>query len=265
MREDIIYRQVGRDMYYKTWHRSDKSMIIYTYSDGGSIVCGEGIYPIKKGTLCFIGSQKYHYTMPDDSERYVRSKLFISSEALGRVLGLLSEYTSFKNIFNEDSVVYAYIGESEQENVERIFEELYSYEEEKYLNAMFYSCFMKLLVCLDRNIVESVSSPSKGMQKAIEYINRNVCENIGIDEICSALHVSKYHFCRQFKSKTGMTVMEYILKTRIVMAKNMLLKEDISITEISYRCGFSSISYFSRMFKKDTGMTPLAYRKRRFD
>ena len=58
-----------------------------------------------------------------------------------------------------------------------------------------------------------------------------------------------------------MTVMEYILKTRIVMAQGMLRKERLSVTEISNRCGFSSISYFSRVFRQDTGMTPLQYKK----
>ena len=55
--------------------------------------------------------------------------------------------------------------------------------------------------------------------------------------------------------------MEYILSTRIVMAENMLLNDDASVTEISYACGFSSTAYFSRVFKERKGETPLSYRK----
>ena len=59
----------------------------------------------------------------------------------------------------------------------------------------------------------------------------------------------------------GMTVMDYVLKTRIVLAKNMLEKENVSISEVSGRCGFSSESYFCRVFKESVGVSPLKYRK----
>lgn len=88
-------------------------------------------------------------------------------------------------------------------------------------------------------------------------------KNLTIDEICKKAHLSKFHFCRLFKNTTGRTVMEYVLETRIVMAKNMLLNEKLSVTEISNRCGFSSISYFSRVFKEKTGVTPLDYKKQK--
>ena len=76
-----------------------------------------------------------------------------------------------------------------------------------------------------------------------------------------SVHMSKYHLCRRFKNITGFTIMEYILKTRLAAAKNMLKTESISITEISEKCGFSSVSYFSRVFKEHTGITAIAYRK----
>jgi len=59
-------------------------------------------------------------------------------------------------------------------------------------------------------------------------------------------------------------VMEYILKTRIVLAKNDLLKTNLSITEISEQNGFSSVSYFCRAFKEEEKLSPLQYRKNAF-
>ena len=66
---------------------------------------------------------------------------------------------------------------------------------------------------------------------------------------------------RLFKEKIGLTVMDYILKTRVTMAKELLCKTDLSVTEISESCGFSSISFFSRTFKNETGVSPLKYKK----
>lgn len=259
MNENIIYRQKGKDPYYKIWHTPHKNMIIYMYSDGGSIVCKEKIYPIKKGSLCFVGAEKFHYTMPDTPDSYERSKIFISTDELQKLLALLPENSPLRNVFNDEAIVYAHI--EDDAPVEQQFEEISSCTNSEYALPMLYSCFMKLLILLHKNAGENVIGSSKGMYKAIEYINSHIYEDISIDNICSAVHISKYHFCRQFKKATGLTVMEYILKTRIVIAKNMLLKEKITITEISSRCGFSSVSYFSRIFKKETGMTPLKYRK----
>ena len=259
---EIIYHELGKDPMFKIWHASNQAMIIYMYSDGGSIVCSENSYPIKKGVLCFVGAQKYHYTMPDKPHIYDRSKVFILPDKLNKILDMLPYKDNFYS-FADNSFVYAQIDEKEQAIVDEIFHEIKSAEnDEIYSDLILISNVMKLLVFLDKYSLESTASASGLMSKAVEYINNNIFRNINIDEICSAIHISKHHFCRQFKKNMGMTVMEYILKTRIVMAKNMLLKEKLSVTEISNRCGFSSISYFSRVFKEQTGVTPLAYRKK---
>ena len=89
----------------------------------------------------------------------------------------------------------------------------------------------------------------------------NLFKEITIDEICREVHISKYYFCRRFKETMGMTVMDYVLKTRIIHAKQMLEKENASVTDVSDRCGFSSVSYFRRVFKEAVGVSPLKYRK----
>ena len=58
-----------------------------------------------------------------------------------------------------------------------------------------------------------------------------------------------------------MTAMEYVLKTRIAAAKGLLLSGTLSVNEISERCGFSSISYFSQKFKEETGVTASEFRR----
>ena len=58
-----------------------------------------------------------------------------------------------------------------------------------------------------------------------------------------------------------LTVMEYILKTRVMLAKGMLSSTDEPVLRVSEECGFSSVGYFCRAFKSEVGLTPLAYRK----
>ena len=121
---------------------------------------------------------------------------------------------------------------------------------------------MKLLLYLNKYSVESILSTTGFMAKSMDYINKNISNEIRVDDICTAVGISKYHFCREFKKNTGLTVMKYILQTRIVLAKNDLLKTKLSITEISERNGFSSVSFFCRVFKEEEKLSPLQYRKR---
>ena len=185
--------------------------------------------------------------------------LLVSSEDIDKILKMLSVNS---NNFSSGAFVYALIDEGERYKVEDIFQKIKEYEhDETYGKWILTSGIIELFVFLNKYSIENISTTPGVMSKAVEYINSNIERNITIYEICSEIHMSKYHFCRQFKKTTGTTVMKYILKTRIVMAKNMLLNENLSITEISNRCGFSSVSYFSRVFKDETGVSPLNYKK----
>jgi len=259
MENSILHHQIGRDQYYKIWHTIGKHMLIYIHQGGGSIVCSERAYPMEKGTLCFIGAGKYHYTMPDDPLIYDRSKVFLSTEELHRLFALLPEKNRFSRSYTGDAFVCSQIPPEQQGAVEALFQEIAD-APECYREAVLYSGYLRLLTLLDQHIPEQLSPSSDTMQLAIEHINRHIFEALTIDGICDAVHTSKYHFCRQFKKATGFTVMEYILKTRLILARDMLLKTDKTISEISESCGFSSVSYFSRVFRQEMGMSPLKYR-----
>ena len=260
----IISHERGKDAHFKLWHAlpDEENMIIYMYSDGGSIVCRESIYPIKQGALCFIGAGKYHYTMPSDPAVYDRTKIFFPSELLRGIVSLISDGRDFSG-FTWDSIVYAEIKEGDREYVDEIFGSLAASQSLPHERAEQVLSLIKLLRLIEENSTHGATSDSGSLGGAIDYINKNIFREISIDEICAAVHISKYHFCRRFKQNMGMTVMDYVLKTRIILAKNMLEKENASITEVSDRCGFSSVSYFCRVFKESVGKTPLQYRKSR--
>ena len=260
---DIIYKQVGRDDHYKIWHRPEKNMFILIQFGSGSIVTRDKIYPMGKGLLCFIGSNKYHYTYPDIPTQYMRSKLFVCSEDLKKISHLLSPYRKLYHILDEDQIAMGLLSEHDLRLAEDIFEKLHQTNTDTDdFQAKVYAAILNLTVLISQNMEEDFPYHFDNIQTAVEYINRHITEDIRIDQICAACYLSKYHFCRLFKEKIGLTVMQYILKTRVTMAKELLCKTDLSVTEISESCGFSSISYFSRAFKNETGISPLQYQKR---
>ena len=74
------------------------------------------------------------------------------------------------------------------------------------------------------------------------------------------LHFTPAYLCQVYKKKTGLTINAYLNTYRINAAKEFLRNEDIKLYEISYYVGYSDPNYFSRQFKKQTGMTPSEYR-----
>lgn len=91
----------------------------------------------------------------------------------------------------------------------------------------------------------------------------NHCEtNENLEELAARFYISKSYISRIFKEVTGFTINEYQNVSRVQQAKHLLLHSEYSVTEISERLGFESITYFERVFKKYVDVTPLKYRKK---
>lgn len=99
------------------------------------------------------------------------------------------------------------------------------------------------------------------VKKAIEYITDNYQNRLSLSEISKATHYSSYHLLRLFKRHTGTTPFEYLLNLKIEKAKDLLKKTDCTMQQICNLCAFGSLSYFSRVFREKTGVSPTEYKK----
>jgi AraC-like DNA-binding protein len=93
----------------------------------------------------------------------------------------------------------------------------------------------------------------------IDFLTGNRCQNITLTDVCRHCGLGKSNLQTLFKEKTGYTVMEYFRYLKIEEAKVMIRETEATFTEIADRLGYDSIHYFSRHFKKATGMTPSEY------
>ena len=96
---------------------------------------------------------------------------------------------------------------------------------------------------------------------ALQKIFSDYSGSITIDELSSLCNISKYHFCRVFKERTGQTVTQYITNYRISLADSMLKDENLSIRNVAEMCGFGDISYFYQCYKRVKGTSPNKARK----
>ncbi len=105
--------------------------------------------------------------------------------------------------------------------------------------------------------------PTKGNEitrKAIRYISQNFSKNLTLDMVAQQVHLNAAYFSTLFKQSTGSSFKEYLNMVRIEESKRLLSSTDYSIIDISLATGFEDQSYFSKVFKKYTGLTPRQYR-----
>ena len=108
----------------------------------------------------------------------------------------------------------------------------------------------------------SLLESGKTMETALRFIDENFRREITLDELSEKCFTNKYYLSHLFTRSQGISVGKYILNKRIKEAKRQLENKDRSVAEIANDIGFNDPSYFCRVFKKETGITPLAYRKR---
>ena len=102
---------------------------------------------------------------------------------------------------------------------------------------------------------------SKSVTNAISYIQLHLTDAITIQEIAGFLGYTDYYFSKRFRQETGISVREYIKNERMKYARLQLQTTDIEVAELSELLHFTSPSYFIKLFRENTGMTPGEFRK----
>ena len=110
------------------------------------------------------------------------------------------------------------------------------------------------------------ASPGKLDKKFINEFTAIIEANIGnenftIDDICNTIGVSRVQLYRKVKALLGYNINDFILSTRLQKARHYLKEGELSISEISYKVGFTSPAYFSTVFKSKFGVTPKGFKE----
>lgn len=102
---------------------------------------------------------------------------------------------------------------------------------------------------------------SRKIEETLHYITIHLHEKITLETVAEAVGLSPCHLSRIFRKEVGMSMVEHVQKERIEAAKHMLVNTDETLAAISQYLYFSTQSYFIRIFRKYTGMTPGQYRR----
>lgn len=101
------------------------------------------------------------------------------------------------------------------------------------------------------------------IRKIMEYIQKHFAEKITLEDLADQIHLCKSESCRLFKRYMNESMFDYLLNYRIERSLELLRQSDLDVTQIAGQVGFANPGYYSRIFKRKMGCTPLEFRKSR--
>lgn len=144
--------------------------------------------------------------------------------------------------------------------------------ENSYYTKTLMECYLQEALLLLMQFYESIShktlfadnnsARNDLLSEILSYMNKRITEPITIEEICHEFYISRSSLQALFKTHLNTSPKNYLLNIKLQKSKELIRQSQYTISETAYMLGFSSIHYFSRLFKKYFNTTPSAYAKK---
>lgn len=248
------------------WH--DAIEIIYV-DDNGYEVISDGIsYTLVPGDIIYIPAGVMHaIKAPKTGIRFV---YLINASPFRE----LKDYDILRPLLNKCLLITPSSEPAIYESVKILLEqvrEMY-FSDYDFREMSIYALIMNIMTTIGRNRLARVNKSGSNhsahrndginrFNEVIEYINDHYNENITLETTAKYFGYSKFYFAKLFKEYFDTTFVNYLSFKRILVAETLLIDTTLSVTEIAFRSGFSSISSFNRCFREIKGCSPTKYKE----
>ena len=260
----------GKDRMVLPWHWH--SQVEFLYVEKGEITCCVNTSSIllKEHEGIFINSKESHSILRNVGAGRIKTILLPAEFVFGTDNYFYKE--CIKPIAHQEQYQYIRLTSEKdwQKDILSEMEKLRCYCEkniEKKMSSIIFSVcriweklanFRQEIPVTDPS---QVRSPSQiRLQQMLAFIRRHYSEPITLGDIADAANISQSEAARCFKKNLDVTPFNYLILYRLEVAKAMLQSSETSITEIAMQCGFESVSYFDRVFRKYYWLTPKEFR-----
>lgn len=252
----VSHNVISNHRRYTSIHFHNDYEIYYLLDGNTNYFIGDEIFHISPGSFVFIPKGVLHKT--DSKTCLVNERFLINID--DSILD--SDIRCILNELCEQRVV------NTSKSDFPLFKEITNRIKAEYDgNAPFRMAMLKiyvseLLIKINRKkygYKPKYSETEQLIQDISEYISNNYSSDLSLKTLATKFAVSESYLSRKFKELSGFGLNEYIIYVRITKAEQILKTENILITEAAQRCGFNDSNYFSTVFKKLKGTTPLKY------
>jgi len=236
-------------------HYHDFYELYYLESGERFHIIRDSMYTIRPGQFVFFTPYVMHHSYGAEDVPFKRIVLYFRPSEV--------QSPELLNAINAGGGVYTADARSRY-SIHQLMELILQDEgsDSSFKDEYIHSLLNLLLVTIVRQLPKPVQQVKRALiGQVIDYIHNNYYEDITLEALSKQFYVSPYYLCREFKSCTNRTIIQYINVTRIMNAQRKIMETDKSITEIGSLTGFSNLTHFNRVFKQYSGLTPSQYRK----
>ena len=215
-------------------------------------------YHLKPRDILLVSQGAIHKPEIDPSVPYERYIFWIRDDLSCQELNTCFQKANDRsfNIVRADSAL--------QEHLKDLLPEIEQTLQNKHFGdtVLRNALFTQFMIYINRIFLRTSSSPDKKtyssdtqVEQLLKYINRNLSENLSIDQLANRFFFSKYHMMRKFKNETGYTIHNYITSKRLLMARS-LISQGMPVMKAAQASGFHDYTTFVRAYKKQFGKAP---------
>lgn len=254
------------------WHQICE--MLFVHEGKGTIIVNSKAYEIRRGLLFFFQPFQLHKVYANVSEEtpYVRSTVHFDPYAFQELLRpYVSRHSLFLKLWKGSEGLSMVDMGSAVDYVERVFElydhtvtsEPSGYEEDTQLMMLqMMNGISRALQGKPELINQEAVRPMSHTEAIMQWVEEHYTEDVQLEDIAEALHLSKFYVSRLFLSETGAGIPQYLTARRMKQACRLLENTSLPVERIGEQIGIPNPSYFIRIFKKAMGITPLQYRKK---
>jgi len=269
----FLYNKWDCDYFDKPWHFHKEYELVLIDKSKGTKFIGDHVCHFEEGDLSLIGSNIPHL-FRNDEEYYTKNKklkarsIFIhfTGDFLGNHFFDIPEMKLVHKLLDRSSLALEIQGKTKKYIIHKLHEMCDEKSPRRLLTLLEIlvqlSQSRDLRPLLSTGYSANNSGDTERINLVFEFIMKNYTEEIYLQEIAAKLNMSVASFSRYFKHHTRKTFSDYVIEIRIEHACRLLMENNYSISEISYKSGFENLSNFYRHFKKTVGIIPKEYRNR---
>lgn len=238
--------------YYYELSHLDSYCLLYSESGMGTLVYNNRNYVLAPDTLVFIDCREKHRIEIKQSQ-WNYKVFFINGKPIPFLHNMIvNNYGSLHNFP---------LGSAIPNMMQKFYTHLTKDSEKSFQQAKFILDILLEVVMEKNRLKEPVTHIPDYLVKIKHSFDINYQNFFSLDTLEQEYHISKYRICREFTEQYNTSPIQYLNHRRIEVAKEILVITDKRINEIGRIVGFENTNHLIRLFKKDTGVTPLVYRK----
>jgi len=270
----FLYKKFDCDYFNDPWHFHKEYELVMINKSTGTKFIGDNVSHFEEGDITLIGSNIPHL-LRNREEFRIKNKtsggagaiyIHFTKDFLGSRFFDIPEMKLVHKLLERSSLALELFGKTKKYTVDKLHD---MYDENPTQRLL---SFLEILIKLSQSrelkpllstgYLANNSGDTDKINNVFEFIMKNYTNEIYVQEIASKLNMSVASFSRYFKQHTRKTFSDYVTEIRIGHACRLLMENNHSISEISYKSGFDNLSNFYRHFRKITGIIPKEYRVR---